>query len=429
MGKVVLYFLIIVTAVSLFHAPWITGLAYVANSLLQPQYIWNWVFYNIPIFKITAVFAILGLIFAFSQKKASPEIYKNKQNFLIFFIWLWMHCSHFLSPYKGAAASVSPEVVLGTINSIVIMYFVLVPLCQPEKALKYLCYVFIGVGLYYVYWANYAYFNQEWHRFFNNRLVGPYNSPYRDANVLSTLLVMALPFMILLFFRLNSSMLKFGIITLVPLTWHAMILFSSRAALLASFTALLLIAYIIRSKKANIVIGTAFVFFLVYQGSLLLERATETIDRVQVQTEEPINPRLVSWEVGLRLIPEYPIFGVGVQMFEASARSHFPGMTPHVAHNTFLNFSANSGLPAGLAFLALVYISFRRLLEVRHMAHRLDDVNIYALTASSISIFGFFVCSMFLDLIIFEPFYIVLIINLISYVNAKELLLNNPRRL
>lgn len=414
MGRLLLILLIVLTCFSLFFAPYISGLAYVFNSLLQPQYIWHWIFDGIPIFRITAGLAILGLFFSLAQKKTGLEIYKNKQSLMIVVIWVWMHLSHLLSPYKGAPASVPPEIVLSTVNSIIIMYFVMLPLFQNERALKFLCYIFIGVGTYYIYWANAAYFNQEWHRFINGRLVGPYQSPYADANVLSTLLVMSLPFLILQAQRVKSKFFKVTIILLVPFSWHAMILLGSRAALLASLVSLIPLAYVIRSKKVNIAIAFSFLAFLGYQGSLLIDRATETVDIAIQGTDEPLNPRLISWEAGLRLIPEYPVFGAGVQMFEAAANNHFPGKTPHVAHNTFINFSANTGILTGILFLILVYGAIKKIKLTSHPNFSIDETDAYAMASSSISIAGFFVCSIFLDLIIFEPFYIVLMINLLS---------------
>jgi hypothetical protein len=415
MGRFLLFTLIIGAGFSLLFAPWIAGLAYVLNSLLQPQYIWPWIFEGIPIFRITAGLAILGSIFALSQKKADAEIYKDRQNLIILIIWLWMHLSHMLSSFKGVPVSVSPELVLASIDSIFIMYFVLLPLLNNEQALKYLCYGFIFVGGYYVYWANSAYINQEWYLFVNGRLIGPYGSPYSDGNVLSTLIVMSLPFIILLFFRMKNTAIKGLILLSIPMAWHAIILFSSRAALLASVISLLLIASVIKSKKINILIASSFVIFMIYQGSLIIGRTTETIESSRVEANEPINPRLISWEAGLRLIPEYPVFGAGVQMYEAATRYHFPGMTPHVAHNTFLNFSVNTGLITGLMFLGLIYISWRRLKKAILMDVSFSDFNYYATISSSISLMGFFVCSIFLDLIIYEPFYIALLINIIAF--------------
>lgn len=421
MGRLILLLIIILTGFTIFYAPWATGISYVINSLLQPQYVWPWVFQGIPIFTITAGLTIIAFIISLAQKKIDLKIYNEKQNWIILIIWVWMHLSDLLSPYKGEVVSVAPEIVLGTIDSILIMYFILLPILNNEKGLKYLCYSFIFVGGYYIYWANSAYINQEWHRFSNNRLTGPFRSPYADENALSALIVVCMPFLILLFFRIKNKALKFAIAISVPLSWHAIILFSSRSSLLASVLSLLVMAFVIKSKKAYLIIAGFFIGFIIYQGSLILDRATSTIEIAKFETEKPINPRLISWEAGLRLIPEYPVFGAGVQMFEVAVRDHFPGMTPHVAHNTFINFSANTGILTGLLFLGLVYLPWRRLHKAKNYKASFADVDYYAMMASSISMVGFFVCSMFLDLIVFEPFYIILIINLIAWrsLNAR----------
>ncbi|PTB92570.1 polymerase [Marinobacter sp. B9-2] len=420
MGRALLFLLLFLAACSLVSAPWVTGLSYVLNSLLQPQYIWSWIFYDIPIFPITAGLAIIGLFFSAIQDPSIFQIYRNKQNFMVVVIWVWMHISHWQTSYPDLPASVSPEIVLGTLNSIVIMYFVLLPLCHSEKALKYLCYTFALAGIFYTYWANSAYFNQEWFRFQNNRLVGPDRSPYNDGNVLATLIVMSLPFIFFLFFRLQKPVQKAAIILIVPLAWHALILFGSRASLLGTVATLLTIALIVRSKKINLAIAVAFILFTGYQGALLLERTTETIDKAKEQQEKPVNPRLISWEVGLKLIPKYPLFGAGVQKFEAASQTHFPGMTAHVAHNTFINFSANTGVLTGILFLGLIYLSWKRLWRLRKFGVRFSNVSYYALVSSSTSLLGYFICSMFLDLIIYEPFYIALIINLVAQTNLER---------
>ena len=415
MGEILLYLSLIIAACSLLVAPWVAGLAYLVNSLMQPQYIWDWIFSGVPIYKITAALGVLGLVFASALKKASFEYWNDKQNLALILLWIWMHLSHLFSPFKGLPASVSPEIVLSTINSIMIMYFILIPLFYNKRSIIYLCYAFVFVGLYYTYWANSAYLSQEWHRFVNGRLVGPNGSPYLDGNVLSTVIIMCLPFIMLLSFRAKNKLIKISMLLAIPLAWHAVILFGSRGALLASIISLLAIAMVIRSKKANVAIGVSFAVFMVYQGSLLLTRATDTVDVEVVQSERPINPRLVSWEAGLKLIPEYPLFGAGVQMFEQATSFHFPGKTPHVAHNTFINFSANTGLLTGLIFIGLIFNVWRKFLVLRHFSISIEDDAYFAFAASSISIFTFFVSSMFLDLIIFEPFYIALMINLVSY--------------
>ena len=428
MGRFLLFVLIFFTASTIFYMPWMAGVAYVINSLLQPQYLWPWVFQGMPIFKVVAALSIIAFFITLAQNKLSLGIYKEKQNAVILIIWTWMHISNILSPYKGEYVSVPPEVVLGTFNSIVIMYFILLPLLSDDRSLRWLCYSFIFVGAYYTYWANSAYIHQEWYRFSNNRLTGPYASPYADGNALSTLIVMCLPFIILYFFKSKNIVTKLAVLLCVPLAWHAIILFSSRAALLASIVTLLFIALAVKSKRFNVLIFTGFLAFMVYQGSLLVTRTSDTIEAAKIDANEPINPRLISWEVGLRLIPEYPVFGAGVQMFEAASRNHFPGMTPHVAHNTFLNFSANTGLLTGLMFLSLLFMAWKRLKNAKKFQTSFADFDYYATIASCISLLGFFVCSMFLDLIIYEPFYVVLMINLISWHSLSKRFSNIERK-
>ena len=420
MGKVFLVFLIFCVTLATFINPWVAGLAYSFNSLLQPHYLWHWVFEGIPIFKITAVLSLVAFCIQASRSGADFTVYRNKQTFLIISLLVWMHFSNLFSSFPGSSASVSPQTVLDTMNAIVLMYLVLVFLFNNDVGLKHISHIFLFSFLYYVYWANSAYFNQEWFRFVNNRLVGPSMSPYNDANVLSTLIVMGLPFLMLFFFRTKKILVKVAVLLVVPFAWHALILFSSRAALLASAISIIVFSFVIKSKSAKLLTGLAFLIFIIYQGSLLIERTTSTIEHARVQQEEPVNPRLVSWTAALKLIPIYPVFGVGVQMFEAATDYHFPGMTPHVAHNTFLNFSANSGLPSGIMFSLLLVIPMLRFKQILKTSYDLSDVGYYTFFSSSISIIGFAICSIFLDLIVFEPFYFALMINLLSWRHISE---------
>lgn len=415
MGKILLYGLLFFSAFLIFISPALAAIPYLANSLLQPQYIWRWVFEGIPIFKITAIYAILGALVLAAQGKIDWDLVKEKQNKYLIAILFLMHISHWLSPYEGVRVSVSPQIVLDTILSIFVMYFVLLVALSQKNIIKIFVLTFSICALYYVYWTNLAYFEQNWARFIQGRLAGPFRSPYRDGNVLSVLIVMFLPFVSLYAFVAKSKLLRFGSLLVIPFAWHSLVLMSSRAALLSSLITLLVVAFFLKSKKISIGIGLAFAVFLVYQGSLVLDRTTETISAAATEQERPVNPRLVSWSVGVDIAMEYPFLGAGVQMFEAAARDLYPGKTPHVAHNTFLNFSANTGLITGFLFLLILYSSIKRSIFHGLSDPDLRDPYFFALAASGSSLVGFLVCSVFLDLIIFEPFYVMLLINLAAH--------------
>ena len=151
-------------------------------------------------------------------------------------------------------------------------------------------------------------------------------------------------------FFFKDKRIKLGLIILIPFLWHALILCASRGALLSAGISTLFATTLIRSKKLNTILLMAFVGAVIWQGGALLNRTSETVSRAE-HSDEPINPRLASWSVGAKLAGEYPLFGVGPQRFQIASRVHFPGESPHVAHNTLLNFSANTGILAGLIYL------------------------------------------------------------------------------
>ena len=143
MAKFFLFFILVTTGISVFFAPWLTALSYVLNSLVQPQYLWPWVFEGVPIYKITAGLTIIAFLFFVSQNRYTLAIYKERQNLSLLFLWALMHLSNLLSPYNGAQASVPPNIVLSTLNSIVLMYFIMLPIFRSDIAIKYLCYLFV----------------------------------------------------------------------------------------------------------------------------------------------------------------------------------------------------------------------------------------------------------------------------------------------
>lgn len=421
MAKILFYFSLLLSAGAIFAAPWLTAVSYSAISLLQPQYVWFWVIGDFPAFKVFAGFAIFGLAVATAKGLADYSVYKTKQSVAILLLWIGVNLSEALSPFPVYYAAIRGDIVLAAFNSIIIMYFVILPLVYSKRALMGLTYVMVAVSLYYAYWANSAYFNGEWHKFVNGRLEGPVGSPYRDGNTFSVLLVMAIPFLAFYFFTAKKWFVKWGALAALPFIWHALFLFSSRGALLSSLIVLAGVAIFVKSKKFNIMIALGFVVFLAWQGSTMLNRSTSTVASAQSSTSEPVNPRLVSWEIGLKLIPEYPLFGVGPQRFQMASSIHFPGESPHVAHNTFLQFATNSGLMCGLIFLYLNITIIMQLRKINREQLNIRDPIDYCLASSSLSILGFFICSIFLDLIIYEPFYFCLIVNLTArHLRAKQ---------
>jgi len=406
-------------------APWVSAVAYTLVSLLQPQYIWFWSFESIPIFKITAALAILAWGIELSRGNVNWPVYKTWQFKGILLIWAWMHLSNFFSPFSNYYAGIGAEIVLGTMNTIVLMYFIILGLINNEKSLKWFAYVLILVGVYYTYWANDHYFSNNWSQFTSGRLDGPKRSPYGDGNALSIVLIVCMPFVLFGIQHFKHKWLQVLMILSLPLMWHALILLASRGALISAGVLTLFAAALMKSKMLNKVLVLGFLIIMVDQGGTLLQRTKSTVSAAaQSNSEEPLNPRLVSWKIGSQLIMKYPLFGAGPQRFQIASATHFPGQSIHVAHNTFLNFSANTGLLTGLIFISLFFTSFKQYKKVREIT-KFDSTFHYINRSCAAALLGFFVGAIFLDLIIFEPFYFILALISANYILATTSKMEN----
>jgi hypothetical protein len=401
----------------MFKTPSVAAIVYLAFGVMQPQYIWFWHFENLPTSpsKILAVLSILAWLLAVLNKKIDFTIYKNKQNFVLLAMWILIHLSHIFSPFEIYSASTSAELVIETLNTIMIMYFVAIGLLVSETALKYLSIGLVLLVTYYVYWSNDQYFNFNWSQFNQGRLMGPRGSIYRDENVFSTIFMVGMPFIIFSFFYIKSNILKYSIFIIIPLLWHSLFLAGSRGAMLATIISTYISSRLTKSKIFDKILIIGFVVALLTQGGSMLNRSNETIDISQDSSvSEPLNPRLVSWSNGLGHIKNHPLLGVGPQRFQHATRVYFPESTPYVAHNTFLSLAAQSGLLVGILYIYLFWLAYKNYkFCVKNDVKKYPVID-YVNKASITALAGFFICSMFLNLEIFEAFYYLLIMTLVK---------------
>lgn len=409
----------------MFKSPWIAGVAYLAFGVMQPQYIWFWHFESLPFTpsKILAILAILSWLIAALNNKIDFDIYKRKQNLVLLVMWLWIHLSHLTTPFPGGAAYTGPELVLSTLNTIMILYFVCIGILTHQSGLKYMSILMAVLVTYYVYWSNDQYLSGNWSQFTQGRLRGPNYSVYRDENVFSTLFVVGMPFILYGFFYLKEKLLRYSPLMIIPLLWHSLFLIGSRGAMISTLIATLITSKLCPSKLFDKVIVIGFVVAMLTQGGAMLNRSSETYSQSQNEEREgALNPRLISWQHGLTFIIKHPITGVGVQKFQQATRVYFPSDTPYVAHNTFLQLAANSGILVGLLYLYLFKLIYR---DYRYCVN--NDVKRYPLLdysnkAIATSLAGFFISAIFLDLMIFEAFYYLLAMNIIKqYLFEKKI--------
>jgi O-antigen ligase len=425
MGIVVLYLLLLTTVVRSFKYQETAVYAYFLMSIMAPQYIWFWVFDGVSAFKIAAGTAILVFMWQTLNKKLDFSVYRYKQNLFFVIFWIMFNLSDYFSPIGSFKTATSSILVLDIFNTIFIMYFISLPLITTERQLRVLALLFAGLILYYVYWSNTQYFEWNMRQFSQGRLMGPLKSPYQDENKFGMLFVTGMPFLLFGIFYFKSLIMRglFGLGLLF--LWHSIILTSSRGALVAVAVATLVSYLLIKSRAFGLILVCGLVAAVIYQGGQLLTRTTETIDTSNKQAEDQIDPRVQSWKTGLSLIQKHPILGVGVQRFQEATRIYYPERRPYVAHNTFFNFAANTGLLNGIIYLAFYWLQFKRFKRIRKSETDPNSTISYVNNSTMVALTGFYVGSMFLDLIIYEPFYFLLLLGLLTeHIHNKQKSIN-----
>jgi O-antigen ligase len=109
--------------------------------------------------------------------------------------------------------------------------------------------------------------------------------------------------------------------------------------------------------------------------------------------------RFDSWQVSLRIINDYPVFGVGPRNMTEVFNLYLDSRSTRVSHNSFLQMAVDGGLPALLLFLGLIFISYWRLRKSRRiLAARAPDSSLIAYAHGlEIALLGYFVSANFLS--------------------------------
>jgi len=82
------------------------------------------------------------------------------------------------------------------------------------------------------------------------------------------------------------------------------------------------------------------------------------------------NARLTVWTAGWRMIRTHPLIGVGLHNFKPLLPVYQVGdeKVISLAHNTYLELAAETGIPGLVAFVGVLGVSFRSLRQVRRHA-------------------------------------------------------------
>ena len=411
--------------------PWAGVFAYYIFSVMQMQDLFPHDFGESRVSLIFTGATIIGLAGASALKLVDWRVLLNPYSFMMMLLMLLVNLSvdftsyvAYIDPTIDKRVTLSNEEVLETFNKTVVFFFIACVIINTRKKLEWCIYVLAFILLYYSYWANKVYLTGEFWLFGDNgRLGGPLNSNYFDENYLAMLYVLATPVLYYIAMARSNFFLRYGILLTIPLTWHALFLTGSRGGLLSLAVVMVYLFFRSFSKVNSIGMVVGLALAIATQSGHLLTRVDQTVETSEQlaqleDTEEALDPRLISWGVAFKIMQTYPMFGVGVGNF-MEAFPEFSRTRPHVAHNTFFQFSANCGVFAGLIYLwffAVRLPTLKRSVKIHgrdtfprgFKRDYLDDL------LNSLFL-GFFVVAIFLDLMIYEIMYFILMLGFVKY--------------
>ena len=330
-------------------------------------------------------------------------------------LWLALITSYIFSPYGVSYARdrvANSWYLLSMFSKIFLFYFISVLLINNQKKYHYLIIVFLVTIEYYIFWANHQYLSGQMY-VYSPRLSGPgLWGIYGDENAFAMLFVMGIPFLYFMGNYYKKKVIKYILWGSIPFGWHAIFLTGSLGGLIGLSVITLFIA--LRSKRRSflVAIPTALLIAFLYQGGDFLIKRVERASRGGITQQSTAQTRFDSWKVGLEMLLEHPVTGVGIGNF-LPIYPKYSDTKAHVAHNTFLQFASESGILAGLMYLVICLNLFRSYLrQIKQDNKDIDPFFLAARESIAGGMAGFFVCALFLNLAAYETLYYLLVLNL-----------------
>jgi len=173
---------------------------------------------------------------------------------------------------------------------------------------------------------------------------------FNDPNDLAVTFVTAIPLLVALArgaTPARSRYLLFGLALLTVLV--ALYFTNSRGGIVALAASASVYAY----RRLGKWVAT---FSVVAVAIAIVALGPTRVNEIQTD-EESAQGRIVAWSEGLQMLKSQPLFGVGW--------SRFTDFHQRVAHNSFVQIIAETGLTGGFFFVGIAYTYFLGLLAVR----------------------------------------------------------------
>jgi O-antigen ligase len=309
----------------------------------------------LPLAKITAIFAFLGLLSTLGKTKRKMKDLPREANYLLALIGLLL-VSGFLSPiWRGGG--VSHALDFAKVYVAWVLTFLLVTDFTRLKKIIYIqaAAVVVISAVSIVMGRNHP------------RLEGVIGGIYSNPNDLAFAVALTMPFCLAFCLTAKGMLAKLSWIAGMLIMTLTLFLTASRGGFVTLVVTgtVVLWHFGIRGRRLFLVVGSglAVVMVMAVAGGPLIKRmesiAGTTDTQQQEQAYESYEQRVFLMKRAVQCIGEYPILGVGVRNFQV-----YSGVW-HDVHMTYLQVAAEGGIPSLILYLLFFARAFSNLRKLR----------------------------------------------------------------
>lgn len=350
-------------------------------------------------------FALVGGILAiggfFVHLLAGGELRRKREVRLLGMLLLWFILTIPFAEWKGGAF----QIVKDNVMKILLLTMVIMNVINSMKRMKLILMLQV-LSIAVMAWVAHSHLDAT------GRATGT-DSAFGNSNDIAVILSITVPLMF--FFAMNTqSFIKRAFYSAIILLMLYTLLFTySRTGFLAILAAICVCAWHYGVKRGHtgrvaivgaLILTAFFIFAPKDYGTLIESIFNPNIEEAGSVRQDAGGSRQAREELvgkGLQMTFQKPIFGVGPNGFERLSGSW------HVAHNTYLQFSAEAGIPALIMFLLLARYTFQNLKSAQTRAVPGSDIWMLAV-AMRASFWAFLVGAAFTNFAYtFFPYFII----------------------
>lgn len=392
-------FLGLVGGIAVLVNPFLGIAAYFVLAFFRPQDL----FWGLDNLRLTMLASLAtGAAFAIHlMLRPRLDFLRRWETLWLLLLWAALYLSTQFGKFGGEEAR-----WMGYYNKIFVIYFLVIGLANTTKRLHQLAWIIaLSVG-YLGIWANKQYF------FSGVYIVGGPGHTLKDENDFAMFLVMSLPFMWFLMRSTKHLVLRAVLLGLMPATIHAVMLTYSRGGFLGLCAALGFVALREKNKVlSTLAVLAGVIFWAAFAGQDYQARIGSIDD---YEEDGSATGRIESWETGMRMVMDNPVFGVGLKRYVEAYPTYAtkPGERAREAHNSWVQLAAESGMFAVLAYGMLILAAFHSFRRIDKRTAQLPEEAGNRIRALSLafqgSMVGYLVCGFFLSMEDQEFFYLLI---------------------